>query len=88
MTDIQWVGKPLLIQMVKPERDKDDAEVFLLAFLIEVFARPAIFMFGLSYAHGLFPMVPAAGYWQCFWIGAAIAWFMAMVKPRKTWYEN
>lgn len=88
MTDIQGVGKPLLIQMVKPERDKDDADVFLLALLIDVFARPAIFMLGLSYAHDLFPVVPAAGYWQCFWIGAAIQWLVAMGKSRRTWYEN
>lgn len=81
------VPRTLRLQMVKPEKAADDAWVKVFAAGLEVTGRPAVLMLGLEYTHQLFPVVPAAGYWQCFWIGAAIAWMARTVDPRKGWHE-
>jgi hypothetical protein len=81
------VTQLIQVQLVKPETSIDDAAVTYIAAMLGLFLRPAILMLGLSNLHDLFPPVPAAGYWQCFWISAALAWLVNM-GPRKTWYAR
>lgn len=58
----------------------------LLASLIHLFSRPAVFMWGVEYFHkAYFPQLPVFGYWECMLLLMTVGCFRSCYVYTEKW---
>jgi hypothetical protein len=73
---------PLIrVQSVKPELPS--GHIYALAAIYVLFVNPVLAMLALHSAHELWAGVPAAGYWQCFFLVRGLA--ILKGRPHRGW---